>query len=102
MATANIVICSYFNMKCLYVLAVFLCNSIVATGTGVDIYILADGVEDGDKEFGQGRSRAANIRYIPPFPRWRCTKYGTKMAILTAGNYTGIARNSRIYVLRYT
>lgn len=76
------------------------------TGTGVDIYILADGVESYDIEFSpyarsRPLSRAANKRYNPPYPRWRCTKYGTPLAILTAGNYIGIAKKSKIKVLRY-
>lgn len=67
-------------------------------GKGVDIYILADGVEDDNREFG---GRAFNVKFMPPYPYWKCTKYGTLIANVTAGNTAGVAKKSQVHVLRY-
>ena len=64
------------------------------TGTGVDIYILADGIDYGNEEFG-GRARDGGYRTL--YRQQRCTKYGTEIASVAAGRYSGVAKNSNIY-----
>ena len=67
-----------------------MCN---CTGTGVDIYVLADGIEHDNEEFG---GRAFDGGFKPQ----QCAKFGTQVASLAAGKYTGVAKNSNVY--RYT
>ena len=65
---------------------------IVATGTGVDIYILAEGLEYDNEEFG-GRAFHGNFK-----PETGCAaEYGTELASLAAGKDYGVAKNAKIY-----
>ena len=64
---------------------------IVATGTNVDIYILAEGLEYDNEEFG-GRAFHGNFK-----PETGCTEYGTELASLAAGKDYGVAKNANIY-----
>ena len=69
------------------------------TGTGVDIYILADGIEHDNEEL---HGRAFDVEFIPPhYSQWRCNKFGTHIGSLAAGVYAGVAKSSMIYVPRY-
>ena len=65
-------------------------------GTGVDIYVLADGIDYDDKEFGK---RAFDVE-LSHFKR-RCNYLGTHIGHLAAGVYAGVAKNSNIIVPRY-
>jgi len=61
------------------------------TGTGVDIYILADGIEYKNKEL-EGRV------FDGEFSSQQCTgSFGTQIASLAAGKYVGVAKNSNVY-----
>ena len=61
-------------------------------GTGVDIYIIADGIEYDNKEF-VGRAFDGGFK-----SRRQCsTKYGTQLAALAVGKYSGVAKNSHVY-----
>ena len=64
---------------------------IVATGTGVDIYILAEGIDFDNEEFG---GRASHGEFMPEND---CAKYGTELASLAAGKDYGVAKNATIY-----
>ena len=64
------------------------------TGTGVDIYIMVDGIDYNNEEFG---GRASDTGYRTLFRQQKCDKYGTKLASLAAGTYSGVAKNSKIY-----
>ena len=60
-------------------------------GTGVDIYILADGIDLKDEEF---EGRAFDGMFLP---QKSCTGFGTGLASLAAGKYAGVAKNANIY-----
>ena len=61
------------------------------TGTGVDIYMLVEGVDLGNEEFG---GRAFDGGFMPVKP---CSEFGTQLASLSAGRYAGVAKNANIY-----
>ena len=61
------------------------------TGTGVDIYMLVEGIDYENEEFC---GRAFDGGFMPIKP---CTKYGTHLTSLTAGKYAGVAKNAHIY-----
>ena len=64
---------------------------LIVTGAGVDIYILADGIEYDNEEFG---GRAFHEKFLP---ETGCTRYGTELASLAVGKDYGVAKNARIY-----
>ena len=61
------------------------------TGTGVDIYILVEGIDHENKEFG---GRAFDGGFMPI---QSCTEIGTHLASLAAGRHAGVAKNANIY-----
>ena len=61
------------------------------TGTGVDIYMLVEGIDHENEEFG---GRAFDGGYMP---KGRCTEFGTEFASLAARKYSGVAKNATIY-----
>ena len=61
------------------------------TGTGVDIYMLVEGIDHENEEFG---GRAFDGGFMPIKP---CTEFGTHLASLAAGKYSGVAKNANIY-----
>ena len=60
-------------------------------GTGVDIYMLVEGIDHENKELGD---RAFDGGFMPIQP---CTEFGTHLANLAAGKYAGVAKNTNIY-----
>ena len=64
---------------------------IAATGTGVDIYILVEGIEYDNEEFG---GRALHGEFMPESG---CANFGTELASLAAGRDYGVAKNATIY-----
>ena len=60
------------------------------TGNGVDIYILADGIEFENDEI---KGRAFN----GGFRSQQCNWLGTQLASLAAGKYVGVAKNANVY-----
>ena len=60
-------------------------------GTGVDIYMLVEGIDHENEEFG---GRAFDGGFMPIKP---CTEFGTHLASLAAGKYSGVAKNANIY-----
>ena len=64
---------------------------IVAKGTGVDIYIFAEGIEYDNEEFG---GRALHGEFMPESG---CANFGTELASLAAGRDYGVAKNATIY-----
>ena len=61
------------------------------TGTGVDIYMLYEGIDLENEEFG---GRAFDGGFMPVKP---CSEFGTQLASLAAGRYAGVAKNANIY-----
>lgn len=64
---------------------------IAATGAGVDIYILAEGIEFDNEEF-QGRALHGEF-----MPANECAEYGTELASLAVGRDYGVAKNATVY-----
>ena len=66
-------------------------STIICIGTGVDIYMLADGIDIENEEFG---GRAFDGKFNSPIS---CTEFGNSLASLAAGQYAGVAKNANIY-----
>ena len=63
----------------------------IATGTGVDIYVLAEGIDYDNEEFG---GRAFDGKFMLEN---ECAEFGTNLASLAAGKDYGVAKNANIY-----
>ena len=64
---------------------------IAATGAGVDIYMLAEGIDFDNEEF---EGRALHGEFMPEND---CANYGTELASLAVGRDYGVAKNATIY-----
>ena len=60
-------------------------------GSGVDIYVFAEGMQYDHKVFG---GRASNGGFAPDKG---CTRIGTELASLAAGKYVGVAAEANVY-----
>ena len=65
-------------------------------GSGVDIYIFAEGIQYRHKVFG---GRASNGGFAPDK---KCTRIGTELASLAAGEFVGVATKANVYRYGYT
>ena len=57
----------------------------------MDIYIFAEGIQYGHKAFG---GRASNGGFAPD---QKCTRIGTELASLAAGEFVGVATGAHVY-----
>ena len=60
-------------------------------GSGVDIYVFAEGIQYDHKVFG---GRASNGGFMPD---QKCGRIGTELASLAAGEFVGVATAAQIY-----
>ena len=73
---------------CVIVIINALC---ICAGSGVDIYVFAEGMQYDHKAFG---GRASNGGFAPDKG---CTRIGTELASLAAGKFVGVATEANVY-----